>query len=102
METTIPRLSPSCRQPVMLTSQPSMTGSVATSISRSSTSEWGDPGSGGGGGTEEQKPLTTLLSLKPLPHDATTQLPQSGTSGAIPVHQVRHQVQVQAPALSLR
>lgn len=56
----------------------------------------------GRGGAEEQKPLTTLPSLKPFPHDAPTQLPQSGTPGAIPVRQVRHQVQVQAPALSLR
>lgn len=75
METTIPQLSPSCRQPVMLTSQPSMTGSVATSISRSSTSEWGDPGSGGWGrgrGAETTNYPAVPEASSPRCHDTTT------------------------------
>lgn len=67
--------SPSCRRPVMLTSQPSMTGSVATSIFRSSTSEWGDPGSRGWGrgrGAEATNYHAIPEASSPRCHDTIT------------------------------
>lgn len=85
--------SPSCRQPATFTHQPSTTGSVATSISRLNTSEWGDLGSRGWGwGRGAEATNYSAFLLKPLPHHAPTQLPQSGAPGAISVRQVRHQV----------
>jgi hypothetical protein len=56
---------------------------------------------GVGDGRAEAPDCILLFSLKPLPHNAPTQLPQSGAPGAVPMCQAWHRVPVQAPAHSL-